>query len=62
MRPVIKITLAFTLLLLVAWIFTWGVSVNNAVSYYPEGIAEGEGEGVTLQCRTLLLTTGAWVL
>ena len=43
MRPWSQITLVFMLLLLGAWIFTWGVSVDNAASYYPEGVAEGEG-------------------
>src|SRR4051812_7625705 len=28
--------------LLFAWIITWGVCVNNAASYYPEGVAERE--------------------
>jgi hypothetical protein len=51
-RSVIKITLVFTLLLLGAWIFTWGVSVNNAASYYPEGIAEGEGVTLLFEVET----------
>ena len=42
MRRKITITLIIALPLLVAWIITWGVCVNNAASYYPEGIVEGE--------------------
>jgi hypothetical protein len=52
MRPWIKITLVFMLLLLGAWIFTWGVSVDNASSYYPEGVAEGEGVTLLFDVET----------
>ena len=51
-RPVIKITLVFALLILGAWIFTWGVSVDNAASYYPEGVAEGEGVTLLFDVET----------
>lgn len=51
-RPVIKIAIVLTFLLLAAWIFTWGVSVNNAASYYPEGIAEGEGVTLLFNVET----------
>ena len=40
-----KITVALisiAALLLLAWIITGGVCVNNAASYYPEGVAKGE--------------------
>jgi hypothetical protein len=49
---VIKIALVLTFLLLAVWIFTWGVSVNNAASYYPEGIAEGEGVTLLFDVET----------
>ncbi len=52
MRPVIKITLVLTPLLLGVWIFTWGLNVNNASSYYPEGIAEGEGVTLLFDVET----------
>jgi hypothetical protein len=50
--PVTKIILVVAPLILGAWIFTWGVSVNNAASYYPEGIAEGEGVTLLFDVET----------
>lgn len=40
MRLTTKITIVLALLTLGVWVVTFGVSVNNSASFYPEGTAE----------------------